>query len=70
MCRMRKTINVSDAEDLERVDMGKRARVLVEGVKGLEGSTELLEGLKSEGGVCNGWIINKGWARFLYIVYI
>lgn len=43
MCRMRKTINVSDAEDLERVDMGKRARVLV---KGLEESTELLEGQK------------------------
>lgn len=43
MCQMRKTINVSDAEDLERVDMGKRARVLF---KGLEGSTELLEGPK------------------------
>ena len=46
MCQMRKTINVSDAEDLERVDIGKRARVLVEGVKRLKGSTELLEGLK------------------------
>ena len=43
MCRMRKTINVSDVEDLERVDMGKRARVLVEELKG---STELLEGPK------------------------
>ena len=46
---MRKTINVSDAEDLERVDIGKRARVLVEGVKrlkGPKGSTELLEGPK------------------------
>ena len=46
MCQMRKTINVSDAEDLERVDIGKRARVLVEGVKRLKGSTELLEGPK------------------------
>ena len=29
-----------------------------------------LKGLKSEGGVCNEWVTNKGWARFLYIVYI
>ena len=39
-------------------------------------STERLEGPKvlkvpkSEGGVCNEWVTNKGWARFLYIVYI
>ena len=37
-CRMRKTLC-----NVERVDMGKRARVLVEGLKG---STELLEGPK------------------------
>ena len=51
--QMRKTINVSDAEDLERVDMGKRARVLF---KELEGSTELLEGPKVlKGTKIRGW---------------
>ena len=37
-CRMQKT--------LKGFHVGKRARVLVEGVKRLKGSTELLEGLK------------------------
>ena len=46
--------------------MGKRARVLVEELKELK---ELKE-IKPEGGVYNEWIINKGWACFLYIVYI
>ena len=47
---MQKTINVSDAEDLEWVDVGKRARVLVEGLEGMDvlnsGSTERTERTK------------------------
>ena len=47
---MRKTINVSDAEDLEWVDVGKRARVLLKGLEGMEvlngGSTERTERTK------------------------
>ena len=39
---MRKTINVSDAEDIERVDMGKRARVLVEELKDWKDRKEVL----------------------------
>ena len=61
--------------------MGKHARVLLKGLegmevlkglKGLKGLKVLnrLKKLKPEGGVCNEWIINKGWACFLYIVYI
>ena len=38
----------------------------MEVLKGLKG----LKGLKPEGGVYNEWVTNKGWARFLYIVYI
>ena len=63
---------------LKGFHVGKRARILVEGLKGMEvlDRWEVLKGpkvlkvLKSEGGVCNEWVTNKGWARFLYIVYI
>ena len=33
---MWKTLDMSDAEDLEWVDVGKRARVLVEGLEGMD----------------------------------
>ena len=42
---------------------------VLKGAEVLKG-LKVLKVLKSEGGVCNEWVTNKGWARFLYIVYI
>ena len=58
---------------------------VLEGMKVLKGA-EVLKSINMNGstkrtertgrtenlraGVCNEWIINKGWACFLYIVYI